>query len=413
MKYLFNPKCHYKNLRVKNFVPITEFASDVLVSDEIKSEYKLENLYGTFNSNIERLYYINGRLIVHGTDGRLCEYYNNSYRFIMDNLTISPEICAVIHGGMEKLLILCYDKAFLYGDYAESVTGLTFGYNPIFYKGRLLCSMGNTLIISGAFDFESSSFDTTNKTTINPPLDMGDILRIYNGDDGIIIVYSRGVYSLKYNQSQVDFTLTKLWTTDGEIVDKSVGQADDSLYFIVNNNLHQLKGGKVNKIKSITENHQFNIVEKAFDFDMNYALPVNYNGRNYVYIRNARTDSEQFVSVPSKDCVSGGYLIDSTLTNMKKFSLRGESYVEPCWISVSLDFDSPYKKRLAEISFYSSSKGSFTIDSDGLRSVYSVKPGINIKKMHLVSRQFKFMIKGAKSGLTIKNMYIKYSEMGE
>ena len=126
---------------------------------------------------------------------------------------------------------------------------------------------------------------------------------------------------------------------------------------------------------------------------------------------NTTTKKAEVILCNRGEPIGGKYLLDKPTSGL--YHINDYSYEHCEWSSVEVDFGSHQEKEITEIGIYISASARFYMYSGTGYISFTLEEGNNYKKVNLKGKKFYFSILTYGDSVLIKDLQIKYKNLGE
>lgn len=408
-EYLRNPSLSTKEYEVLDFSKITDYATNVVLSDKVSAtDITLKFVCESTGIPI-KTFFIANRFFMYRKDNYLYEFYNKRLNLVLSKKT-QPLMIDVIIEGKREILIIESTTAYIL---KKNLT-FSFPYGTCIakYDGRIFVANGKNLYFSNVFNFTEYSTNIENVGFFSVNDEDGDISELIDFQDCLFVVCKNAIYKLKIT-NQEDFSFIKCQTDYLDILVGSAKKVGEEIYFVSQNKLCVFNGNSFKKIDGDFDRFLPTATESATTSEGRYSIKVFINSEPVFLVYDTFTGKYHYTWTDGGGIVAeNGHVFVTQFGTLYKIASNKNMHVYR-WCSKELDFSTTNKKRLMELRLTVDQPMLLTIKGDfGIKKVQLVE-GLNVKKLSLISRKFKFSVCVEEYKFLIKDMKFKYRILGE
>ena len=379
-----------------------------------------EGVYGGYGAAVtdyyvnagltERLYRVGGRFFAYYSDG---SFYECEVDGLKNELSFgqAPELIEVIYHGERCVLIVGGSKAYILGSDGYQAVNLPETNLLTVHNGRLFTANQSLITFSDIFDFYNQTTVFSGGGTISLAPSSGDVVGFYSKDRKLYIICSKAIYRLTTFGESIDFNLEKLPVPSLCVEKGSVCALYDVCIFVSSGKLYALSDTKVSRICALPDQVSGAKFYKAAVMQDAYLLPLENDGKNYVFVYDYLSGGESLVKTGSAVVTSGGYVINEN-GMVLRLDVMGDQLCAGQYVSLPLNFNLLQKKTVLEINAFVGSKCELTVASEYGKKTFSLKKGYNRRKLNLDGNEFIFTVAEAGIGFCLSEVRVDYAVRG-
>ena len=403
-EYLIKPNLSIKEYKVKSFTDITEYSLHVDLGDKITANnFGLSHCCSHSNAMVKS-FFIANRLFLFMKDTRTYEYVNKSIGTVLINKT-EPIMIDVLLNGKTEILVIENNSAYILNKGIKFT--FPYGTKVIKYDGRLFVAKEKNIYYSNEFNFTEYSTNIENVGFLSVAAEDEKVQDLIPFNDCLYVICKKAIYKLTILNGEFSFTKCEINQID--ILEGSSKKIGKNIYFISSSRLCVFDGNTVKTIEGEFDRFLDTAKGVATTNEGMYLIAITINSENVYFVYNTFNGKHHYVWVKGAGTVGeAGYVFINKalyrLTYTKNFKMF-------CWHSKELDFSTPKKKTLMEISINVPTTLEITVEGDFGSKVIKLETGFNVKKLYLTSRLFKFKINANRNKFLIQDLSFKYIVM--
>ena len=401
--YLKNPNVKPKTFSFSNFTDITDYAKGLFIGEQLTASNLRLTLLNITDIAVKYGYCVDDKIFIKSqndifyemVDGNLYQKFNCGYT--------RGVIGAVILGGAKKIV---YMDDMVKKVIDDDQVGVDLPRGTAFVTHRLRCFVANenTVYFSSPFDFENRSMMLDNCGNFSFSYEDGNVLGLFDFSTYLLIVCSKSFYKLTIVDGE--FKLEKLNSDFYQIEQNSLLKMRDKVIFVSENKLYCYQDFEIKQLPSSFIKDVENFDNKATFNDYFYYCQTSDYDRKCVLAYDVKNNTENIVDVDDCDLMCKNILFTH---RQKVFFTISNGYPNNTeWISTKIDLGSINSKSLIEVSVYVERKSTLKVKGDFGEKTFELKQGANKKIMNLRSKQFIFEILCFESGLSVRDLQLKY-----
>ena len=402
-KYLFEPNVKEKSFKVKNLAEVTDHAEGLVVGEELTTPNIRAYVWQNSKLIVLKMCDVNGREYVICDDGYLYEKIGAQYvqkykcgysKFIMGT---------VILNGIQETLHIDETGGRIV-DKSEYAVNLPDGDYFATYSLRCFMAKDYTIYFSSPFDFNSRSMilDTCGHFNVNTQ--DGEVIGLYDFSSYLLIVCAKCFYKLTIIDEQ--FKLEKIKTDNYAIESMSLAKIREQLYFVSHRKFYVYEDFAVKEIPSVFAKHLLRLNCHATSDEDRYYCQANAPDRNCIFVYDAYKKTSILVYIGESRLVCKNLAFN--YSESRFYIINPNSLATSIWKSSAMNLGNNDKKSLIELSIKVEKDATLKIDGDFGSKTFSLKAGINHKKMNLRSKDFTFEIYCPTINIVISDLQFKY-----
>ena len=355
---------------------------------EIVQGYAISKLDERLNiSKAEKVYNVNGKIIVYCQDGYLRIKEKGVYKkFTPVPFPVAPTVFETFNNGKKCVAIKKADGVILVSDrtdYYKTADG------DVYYSFFDLnfIAKGNVLKIADAYGYCGTQLNDDMRIIVLSE-DFGEIVALSSYKEKLIIVCKKRILTLSFEKDGL-YSLDSLEGNEINVDKKSVKKIGDKIFFVSKDNLFAI-GDKISKCESMLNKKGFIVYDNAFSFNGCYVLPIQKDGKRWLYLYDTENGCDYLLKNGNLAFCDGGFAIDRE----NGFSYQLQDGVNGyCRIkSKTTNFNENGKKHLTLLTAYSEYPLTVKIEGDFGEKEYQFLSGEIHLNCNLYSGYYSFTL---------------------
>ena len=394
-------------MAIKN-VNLTDKNLTLLCADIVKKDVKpftFTELFSltTFSQSFSLVFEENGAYMLVSTSGELFLYKDGVLTKI-ENFSYKENTKSIVvkKNGKNALLLINENGAY-FPFLGESATA-PHGDYYLYKRGVLYVSIGDEVYLSKPYAFEDQQGFSPREAVLFSE-DYGRIVGLSENENAIFVFLEKAIYKLEIKGDEIGYELTKLDCASLNILEDSVRQIGDYVYFISANALCVLRGERVEKLLDVP----FGVCERVFVLGEYYIVENQGEIPCYKCVNTITKEIKEIKGIKFLSNI-GHALIDNVVykASVRYFNEKTDSD-KP--IELELDFETKKTKAITKIEVLKESPITLIVKGDFGEREVSFSEDLCVVNCNLVSRSFTLIITGRIDGL--KKLSITYRIYGE
>ncbi len=405
--YLLKPNVTEKTFKVKNLEEITDHAESIITGKTLTSFNMSSVPVQGLNHSIMQMFYVNGKTYaVCGNASEKTYLYEQIGEEFVQKFSVGQgraSMGEVILNGRKEVLYMDEEVAKIVDNNKYTVR-FPLGKHFATYSLRCFSATDTVIYFGRPFSFTTKTMmlDNCGNIGINP--EDGKILGIYDFSSYLLVVCSKCFYKLTIVEDE--FKFEKLNLGDYAIEEKSLAKTREKLFFVANKKLYVYEEYVVKEIPCVYAKHMGSVYSYATADSDHYYCELTIGNRNcaLVYDLAKKVCGLVYLGTITLMCRNVGV----SYAEQYLYRVEASSTVTSLWTSLPINFDTNDKKALVEISVNVSKAVTLTVSGDFGKKVFSLKGGVNHKRMNLWSKEFIIEIECPTKDIEVSNLQFKY-----
>jgi copper chaperone CopZ len=388
------------NLTDKN---LTLFSADLVKKDVNPFIFTEIVSLTEYSLNLKSFYEDNGEYVLISNHGNVYTLKQKKLTHLSDfNYQTNTKSIVVKRNGKNALLLINENGA-CFPFLGENVIA-PHGDYYLYKRGVLYVSIGDELYLSKPYMFDDyNGFSPTEAVLFSE--DYGKIVGLSENENAIFVFLEKAIYKLEIKGDEIGYELTKLDCVGLNILEDSVRQIGDYVYFISANALCVLRGDRVEELLDVS----FGACKRVFVLDEYYIVETQGEIPCYKCVNTITKEIKEIKGV--KFLSSLGHVVINNVVYKASVRYFNEKTDGDKPIELELDFDTKKPKAITRIEVLAKSPIKLNVKGDFGEREVSLSEDYCVVNCNLVSRTFTFIITGKVDGL--KKLNITYRIYGE